>query len=99
MKLGKIEKYEISPEDFGFKRVNIDDLVVRNQEEAVGAFMMAIRGQESPFYDAVLLNAGAAIYVAGIGRDMKAGISHARDVIAKGLAEKKLRSLIEITGI
>lgn len=99
LKLGKIEKYEISPEDFGFKRVNIDDLVVRNQEEAVGAFMMAIRGQESPFYDAVLLNAGAAIYVAGIGRDMKAGISHARDVIAKGLAEKKLRSLIEITGI
>jgi anthranilate phosphoribosyltransferase len=99
LKLGKIEKYEISPEDFGFKRISMNDLVVRNQEEAVEAFMMAIRGQESPFYNAVLLNAGAAIYVAGIERDVKAGINRARDVTAKGLAENKLRALVEITGI
>lgn len=99
LKLGKIEKYEIAPEDFGFKRVGLSDLVVRNQEESVEAFMMAIRGRESPFYDAVLLNAGAAIYVAGIERDVKAGINQARDVIAKGLAENKLRALIEITGL
>ncbi|MFZ1081329.1 MAG: anthranilate phosphoribosyltransferase [Candidatus Kryptoniota bacterium] len=98
LKLGKIEKYEISPEDFGFKRISMNDLVVRNQEEAVEAFMMAIRGQESPFYNAVLLNAGAAIYVAGIQRDVKAGIDRARDVVAKGLAENKLRALVEITG-
>ncbi len=99
LKLGEIEKYEISPEDFGFKRISMNDLVVRNQEEAVEAFMMAIRGQESSFYNAVLLNAGAAIYVAGIERDVKAGINRARDVTAKGLAENKLRALVEITGI
>ncbi len=99
LKLGKIEQYEIAPEDFGFNRVGLGELVVRNQEESVEAFMMAIRGQGSPFYDAVLLNSGAAIYVAGIERDVKAGINRARDVIAKGLAEKKLRALIEITGL
>ncbi len=99
LKLGKIEKYEITPEDFGFKRVDLNDLVVRNQEESVDAFTMAIRGTESPFYNAVLLNAGAAIYVAGIEGDIKAGINRARDVIKKGQAENKLRSLIEITGI
>jgi anthranilate phosphoribosyltransferase len=98
LKLGKINTYEIAPEDFGFKRVELGALVVRNQEEAVEAFMTAIRGQESPFYDAVLLNAGAAIYVAGIERDIKAGIERARRVIEKGLAESKLRSLVEITG-
>ncbi len=99
LKHGKIERYEIKPEDFGFKRINLSDLVVRNQEESVEAFMLAIRGQESPFYDAVLLNSGAAIYVAGIERDIKAGINRARDVISKGLAENKLRALIEITGL
>lgn len=99
LKLGKIDSYEISPEDFGFKRVGLNVLVVRNQEESVEAFMMAIRGQESPFYDAVLLNAGAAIYVAGIERDIKSGIERARSVISKGLAEDKLRSLVKITGV
>ncbi len=98
LKLGKISTYEIEPEDFGFKRVELGVLVVKNQEEAVEAFMMAIRGQQSPFYDAVLLNAGAAIYVAGIERDIETGIERARRVIEKGLAESKLRSLVEITG-
>jgi anthranilate phosphoribosyltransferase len=98
LKLGKIETYEVTPEDFGFKRTPMERLVVKNQEESVEAFMKAIRGDESPFYDAVLLNAGAAIYIAGIERDMKAGVARARDVIARGGAEKKLHSLIEITG-
>ncbi len=99
LKLGKLTDYEITPEQFGFKRVNLNDLVVKNIDESVEAFMMAIRGRESPFYDAVLLNSGAAIYVAGMERDIAGGIKCARDVISKGLAEKKLRSLIESTGI
>ncbi|MCL5267465.1 MAG: anthranilate phosphoribosyltransferase [Bacteroidetes bacterium] len=99
LKLGRIEIYEVTPEQFGFKRTNLSDLVVRNIDESVEAFMMAIRGRQSSFYDAVLLNAGAAIYVAGIERDINAGIKCARDVIKKGLAESKLHSLIEITGL
>ncbi len=98
LKLGKISTYEIAPEDFGLKRVPLSDLVVKNQEEAVEAFMTSIRGQESPFNDAVLLNAGAAIYVAGIERDIKSGIERARSVTTSGAAEEKLRSLIKITG-
>ncbi len=98
LKLGSISTYEIAPEDFGLKRVQLEDLVVRNQDEAVEALLAAIRGQESPFHDAVLLNAGAAIYVAGLERDIRTGIDRARTVIAKGLVEEKLRSLIKITG-
>ncbi len=99
LKLGKITQYEIEPEMFGLKRVALNELVVRNQEEAVEAFMMAIRGQASPYLDAVLLNSGAAIYVAGLERDIKSGIGRAREAISKGLAEGKLRSLVEITGV
>lgn len=99
LKTGEIEKYELRPEDFGFARVDLNDLVVRDQVESVDAFLKAIRGADSPFCNAVLLNAGAAIYVAGIERDIKAGIARARDVIAKGLVETKLQSLIEITGM
>lgn len=98
LKLGRISTFEIAPEDFGLKRVPLSALVVKNQDEAVEALMTSIRGQESPFYDAVLLNAGAAIYVAGIERDIKAGIEHARRVTTGGVAEDKLRSLIKITG-
>ncbi len=99
LKFGKIRQYEISPEEFGLKRVEPSKLVVRNQEESVEAFMMAIRGQESPFYNAVLLNSGAAIYVAGIEPDVKSGIQRARELVASGAAEKKLRSLIEISSL
>jgi anthranilate phosphoribosyltransferase len=98
LKLGKISSYEIAPEDFGLERVKLEELVVRNQDEAVEALMAAIRGQDSPFYNAVLLNAGAAIYVAGLEKDIKSGIERARVVISKSLAEQKLRSLIKITG-
>ena len=97
LKSGRIEEYEITPEEFGFERVNLDDLAVRTEEESVDAFMRAIRADASPFYNAVLLNAGAAIYVAGVERNIKAGIDKARHVISKGLAEQKLRALIEIT--
>jgi len=98
LKLGNITQYEIEPENFGLKRVQLEQLVVRNPEEAVEAFTKSIRGEKSPFHDAVLLNAGAAIYVAGLETDIAKGIERARDVISKGLAEKKLRSLIEISG-
>ena len=99
LKLGKIETYEITPEEFGFSRVNLSDLVVQNQEESVNAFITAIRGSKSPFLDAVLLNAGAAIYLAGIAENLKAGIHKARVTIEEGRAERKLKSLIEITAI
>jgi len=96
LKDGKISRYKIEPEDFGFKRVNLTDLVVRNQDEAVEAFLSAIRGERSAFYDAVLLNAGAAIYVAGVAPDISSGISIARSTISDGLPEKKLKQLIEL---
>ena len=59
--------------------------------------MTAIRGTQSPFYEAVILNAGAAIYVAGMEPDVKSGIARAREVTSNGLAEAKLRSLVEIS--
>ncbi len=97
LKDGSIREYEIYPEEYGLKRANLHELVVRTQEESIGAFMTAIRGSESPFHDAVLLNAGAAIYVAGLMPDLKSGIARAREVITAGLAEGKLRSLVEIS--
>lgn len=96
LKDGKILSYKIEPEDFGFNRVRLDDLIVHNQEEAVKAFLSAIRGERSAFHDAVLLNAGAAIYIAGIAPDISSGISVARSTISNGLPEKKLKQLIEL---
>ncbi|MGC8594192.1 MAG: anthranilate phosphoribosyltransferase [Candidatus Kryptoniota bacterium] len=96
LKNGKILRYKIEPEDFGFNRVRLEDLIVRNQDEAVEAFLAAIRGKKSAFYDAVLLNAGAAIYVAGIAPDIGSGISVARLTISNRLPEEKLKQLIEM---
>ncbi len=47
--------------------------------------------------DIILLNAGAAIYIAGIAPDMKAGIDRAAEVIADGSARQKLDQLITLT--
>jgi anthranilate phosphoribosyltransferase len=59
--------------------------------------LAVLEGQPGPALNIVLLNAGAAIYVAGVAESMQAGIDRARRAIAKGEARHKLDALVAFT--
>jgi anthranilate phosphoribosyltransferase len=94
LKEGKIRKYEIKPEDFGLKRASRDHIQVSNVEESkVSALQILELREKSPKMDIVLLNAAAAIQVAGLAEDMKSGVKLAEESINSGAAFSKLEAL------
>ena len=90
----EFKSYTIKPEDFGFTRCKKEDLV--GGEPAVNAKIARdiLDGAEGPKTDVVLLNAGAAIYLASDGITMKEGVEKAREIIKSGLAKKQLERFI-----
>lgn len=91
LKDSKIKNYFIKPEDFGLKRVGRENIRVQNVEESkVAALDILELHHESPRMDVILLNAGAAIYVGGLAKDIKSGIKLAKEAIHSGAALRKL---------
>ena len=98
-KVCEFKTYTIKPENFGFTRCKKEDLV--GGEPAVNAKIARdiLDGAEGPKTDVVLLNAGAAIYLASDGITMKEGVEKAREIIKSGLAKKQLERFIEETNM
>jgi anthranilate phosphoribosyltransferase len=91
LKDGKIKNYFIKPEDLGLKRAGRENIRVQNVEESkVAALDILEQHNETPKMDVVLLNAGAAIYVGGLAKDIKSGIKLAKEAIVSGAAVRKL---------
>ena len=97
LKGGEINTYTISPEDFGMRRDDIKHLVVDGAEQSLGMINLIFEGHTGPARDIVALNAGAAIYVAGLAGSHQAGIEKAQEVIDSGAALQKLNDLVELT--
>lgn len=87
--------YEITPEQFGFKRCQKSDLVGGTPKENAQILRDILDGKKGAKRDAVLLNAGAAIYVAGMADDIDTGIGIAKDMIDSGKAKAQLKRFIE----
>ncbi len=96
-KNGQFKSYEITPEQFGFKRCKKEDLVGGNPAENAQIARDILDGQKGAKLDAVLLNAGAAIYVATDNITIQEGIDKAREIIESGKAKKQLERFIEET--
>ena len=93
---GKVTKYTITPEQFGFTRCRKEDLVGGTPEENAKITMEILSGADKgPKRQAVCLNAGAAIYIAGKADTIEAGIRKAERIIDEGLALKKLEQFRE----
>lgn len=92
-----INLYEITPEQFGFERIDIKDIAVSGIEDSLKTFHSVLNNETGPARDIVCLNAGAAIYVAGLSDDLASGIKKADEVIANGKAKEKLDALISIS--
>lgn len=88
--------YRISPEDFGYKTCDKKELLGGRPEENARITRDIISGADKgPKRQAVCLNAGAAIYIAGKAGDMKEGVRRAEELIDSGKAGDKLSQFIE----
>ena len=98
IKDGEIIEYTISPEQFGFKKATAEDIVGGNAEENAKTTIAILKGEEKGAKrDIVLLNAGAAIYIAGLADSIEAGIKLAQESIDSGKAVAKLEEVARVT--
>ena len=93
----EFKSYIIKPEDLGIARCNKEDLVGGTPQENAAIVNDILCGAKGPKTDVVLLNAGAAIYLASDGITLKDGIEKAREIIVSGKAKEQLEKFIEET--
>lgn len=91
---GEFKSYEMTPEQFGFTRCKKEDLVGGLPQENAQIVREILDGGQGVKTDAVLFNAGAAIYVAGGADSIEEGIQIARETIQSGKAKEKLEQFI-----
>jgi anthranilate phosphoribosyltransferase len=94
---GQIREYEIHPEDFGLPMIASRNLKVLDAAESKAKIMEALRGEPGPAHDIVALNAGTALYAAGVASSIEDGLTRARAAIASGAALAKLDQFVSVT--
>ena len=87
----------ITPEEFGFERCTKEDLKGGTPEENAAITKAILTGEQGHKRNAVLLNAGAALYIAGKADSMKDGVALAAELIDSGKAKETLDKIIEIS--
>ncbi len=97
IKDGWFKSYTISPEDFGLKSCKKEDLVGGSPKENAEITKNILKGEKGAKRDAVLMNAGAALYIGGKADSMADGIKLAAEIIDSGKAYKTLEKLIEVS--
>jgi anthranilate phosphoribosyltransferase len=96
LKDGAVLEYSVQPQDFDLQLAPLDNIRVANADEARTMLLSVLDNQPGPARDIVQLNAGAAIYVAGLTATLQEGVKKAKEVIASGAAKNKLEALIKI---
>ena len=92
---GKITVYTSTPEDFGLQRADLSAIAVANAEQSLAMIKSVFDDQPGPARDIVQLNAGAAIYAAGLTASLADGVARAAEVIASGKAAQTFQALID----
>lgn len=94
---GWFRSYTIAPEDFGFERCTKDDLKGGTPEENAKITREILGGAKGHKRNAVLMNAGAALYIGGKAETLKDGIALAAKIIDSGKALETLDKLIKVS--
>jgi anthranilate phosphoribosyltransferase len=97
LKDGKISEYEIHPEDFGLQMSSNRSLRVADAVESKEMIFSALANEEGTAREIVVLNAGAALYVANVAGSIAQGIELAREAISSGAARAKLDEYVQFT--
>jgi anthranilate phosphoribosyltransferase len=94
---GDISVYTVTPEDFGLQRADLSAIAVENAEQSLAMIEAVFADQPGPARDIVRLNAGAAIYAAGLASSLADGVALAAAVISSGKARQTHQSLIDVS--
>ena len=97
LKDGEVREYVVHPSDFGLPVYDSRVLRVANKEESVQCIQRALANEDGPVRDVVLLNAGAALYCAGVATSVTEGVKRAREAVASGAALAKLSQFVSVT--
>jgi anthranilate phosphoribosyltransferase len=101
LKNGAVNEYMLEPEQLGFKRESMQDLVVQDVASSLQIIRSALAGEKDARSQRaahmIALNAGAALYVAGVASSVHDGVSTANDILASGVGLKKLQQLADMT--
>jgi anthranilate phosphoribosyltransferase len=94
---GKIRTFEVTPEDAGLPRSKPEELRGGDAEQNAKALLEVLQGKRSALRDVAILNAAAALIVAGKAKDLKQGAAMAAKSIESGEAEGSLDRLIAVS--
>ena len=94
---GWFKTYVINPEDFGFEKCTKDELKGGTPAENAEITRNILKGEKGPKRNAVLMNAGAALYIGGKADSFKEGIELAAEIIDSGKAAETLEKFIEVS--
>jgi anthranilate phosphoribosyltransferase len=97
LKDGEINTFQMTPEEYGLKSAQLDDIRGGSAEENARIISNILDGESGPKRDMVVLNAGAAFVAAGLDRKFEEGIKRASKAIDSGHAKEKLEALIYFT--
>jgi anthranilate phosphoribosyltransferase len=94
---GQLRTFEVNPEDIGLERAKPEALRGGDAETNAAALMAVLKGTKGPYRDIAILNAAAALVVAGRAKDMKEGAALAAKSLDSGEAEGRLDRLIAVS--
>ena len=89
--------YTVAPEDFGFSRCSKNDLLGGTPAENAEIVLSILKGEQGNRRNAVLLNAGAALYIGGRAESMKDGVALAGELIDSGKALRTLEDFVDMS--
>jgi anthranilate phosphoribosyltransferase len=91
---GSIKEYTIEPEDFGFSKHSLDDLMVSSASESLSIIRQGFLDKNYAASSMIAMNAGAALYASGVAGSLKEGVIVAMDCVKSGKGLEKLDELI-----
>ncbi len=97
LKDGELREYTLTPETFGLRRAPLAALRAEDAGASRALLVAALSGEPGPAADVVALNAGAAIYAAGLAPSHEAGVAAARQTMSSGAAMAKLEAFVRFT--
>ena len=101
LKNGTVSEYTLKPEQLGFERESMQELAVDGSASSLALITAALAGEKDPRSQraahVIALNAGAALYIAGIAESVFDGVSIANEILASGAGLKKLKQLADMT--